>query len=109
MNHPVGANALSNPKIVLHHVGGRWGNQPFPVPARFEQDFVRLLYEADADAIDGIQEATRDLKSKVIIAPVCLAEADCRKTLHVSVNPGCTSLLEPGTAWNGKYVHLMGI
>jgi FkbM family methyltransferase len=100
---------LSNPRIVLHHVGGRWGNQPFPVPPRFERDFVRVLYEADADAIDGIREATKDLKSQVIIVPACLAEADCQKTLRVSMNPGCTSLLEPATAWNGKYVHLMGI
>jgi FkbM family methyltransferase len=100
---------LSNAKIVLHHVGGRWGNQPFPVPPRFERDFVRVLYEADGDAIDGIRAATKDLSSQVIIVPACLAEADCQKTLHVSTNPGCTSLLEPTTGWNGKYVHLMGI
>ena len=68
---------MPNSKIVLHHVGGRWGNQPFPVPPRFERDFVRVLYEADADAIDGIREATKDLKSQVIIVPACLAEADC--------------------------------
>ena len=59
-------------------------------------------------AIDGIR-SDKDSNRQAIIVPACLAGADCQKTLHVSVNPGCTSLLEPATAWNGKYVHLMGI
>jgi FkbM family methyltransferase len=89
-------------------ITGALGNQPFQCLLVLNGT-SRILYEADADAIDGIREATKDLKSQVIIVPACLAEADCQKTLHVSMNPGCTSLLEPATAWNGKYVHLMGI
>jgi hypothetical protein len=47
-------------KIVLHHVGGRWGNHPFPRLPAFAGDFVEVLYEADTDAIAAIQEAGKD-------------------------------------------------
>ena len=61
-------------KIVLHHVGGRWGNHPFPRLPAFSGDFVEVLYEADTDAIAAIQEAGKGRPSELIVIPACLAD-----------------------------------
>src|SRR3984957_19683813 len=56
----IGSRMAASSKIVLHHVGGRWGNHPFPRLPAFAGDFVEVLYEADTDAIAAIQEAGKD-------------------------------------------------
>lgn len=96
-------------KIALHHVGGRWGNHPFPIPSRFAKDFAVTLYEADADAIEGIREATKNEASDIAVIQACLAETDCDKTLRLTLNPGATSLLECGTAIDGYYEFHRGV
>jgi FkbM family methyltransferase len=100
---------MSGTPFALHHVGGRWGNRPFPILPLFEADFVNVLYEADVDAIDGIYQANRHLQSKLIVIPSCLAEEIGPQTLHVTLNAGGTSILKPGPAFNDRYKHVFGI
>ncbi|MCS6812186.1 MAG: FkbM family methyltransferase [Cyanobacteria bacterium] len=100
---------MNTSTLVIHHVGGRWGNRSFPVLPMFESDFLSVLYDADTDAIAGIHTANQALNSQQIVLPICLAEADGPKTLYISLNPGCTSLLSPGTAWDSHYINLFGI
>jgi FkbM family methyltransferase len=96
-------------KIVLHHVGGRWGNHPFPRLPAFSGDFVEVLYEADADAIAAIHQAAKNCPSELIVIPACLADSDGDGTLHVYVNPGLTSLRELNCVLNDRYQNTFGV
>jgi FkbM family methyltransferase len=97
-------------KIVLHHVGGRWGNQPFPVPSAFESEFVTVLHEADADAIPGIHAARRGDKSELLVVPSCLADTDGEATLNIYLNPGLTSLRKLNASRiDDGYMHILGV
>jgi FkbM family methyltransferase len=96
-------------KIVLHHVGGRWGNHPFPRLPAFAGDFVEVLYEADTDAIAAIQEVGKDRPSELIVIPACLADSDGEGLLHIYVNPGLTSLRELSRVLDHRYQNTFGI
>jgi FkbM family methyltransferase len=96
-------------KIVLHHVGGRWGNHPFPRLPTFAGDFVEVLYEADTDAIAAIHEAGKNRPNKLIVIPACLADSDGDGTLHVYVNPGLTSLRELSRVLDRRYQNTFGV
>jgi FkbM family methyltransferase len=99
----------ANSKIALHHVGGRWGNHPFPRLPAFAGDFVEVLYEADTDAIAAIQQAAKNRPNQLIVIPACLAESDGDGTLHVYVNPGLTSLRELNGVLDDRYQNTFGV
>jgi FkbM family methyltransferase len=99
----------ANSKIVLHHVGGRWGNHPFPRLPAFAGDFVEVLYEADTDAIAAIRQAAKNRPSELIVIPACLTDSDGDGTLHVYVNPGLTSLRELNRVLNDRYQNTFGV
>ena len=99
----------ANSKIALHHVGGRWGNHPFPRLPAFAADFVEVLYEADTDAIAAIQEAAEDRPNELIVIPACLADSDGEGLLHIYVNPGLTSLRELSRVLDQRYQNTFGI
>src|SRR5580704_15219238 len=82
----VGSRMAASSKIVLHHVGGRWGNHPFPRLPAFAGDFIEVLYEADTDAIAAIREADKDRQNELIVIPACLADCDGDGTLYVYSN-----------------------
>src|ERR1700730_16662495 len=96
-------------KIVLHHVGGRWGNHTFPRLPAFASDFVEVLYEADTDAIPAIYEARKGHLGKLIVIPACLADVDGEAVLHIYNNPGLTSLREFGSGLERRYQNQFGI
>jgi FkbM family methyltransferase len=99
----------ANSKIALHHVGGRWGNHPFPRLPAFAGDFVEVLYEADADAIAAIHEAGKNRPGELIVIPACLADSDGEGLLHIYVNPGLTSLRELSRVLDHRYQNTFGI
>jgi FkbM family methyltransferase len=99
----------ANSKIALHHVGGRWGNHPFPRLPAFAGDVVEVLYEADTDAIAAIQEAGKDRPGELIVVPACLADRDGDGLLHIYVNPGLTSLRELGRVLDQRYQNTFGV
>lgn len=96
-------------KIVLHHVGGRWGNHPFPRLPVFAGDFVEVLYEADTDAITAIHQAGKNRPSELIVIPACLADRDGDGLLHIYVNPGLTSLRELNRVLDHRYQNTFGV
>ena len=96
-------------KIALHHVGGRWGNHPFPRPPTFAGDFIEVLYEADTDAIAAIPGAGKDRPSELIVIPACLADRDGDGLLHIYVNPGLTSLSELSRVLEHCYQNTFGV
>ena len=99
----------ANSKIALHHVGGRWGNHPFPRLPAFAGDFVEVLYEADTDAIAAIHQTGKNRPSELIVIPACLADSDGDGTLHVYVNPGLTSLRELNGVLDDRYQNTFGV
>jgi FkbM family methyltransferase len=99
----------ANSKIVLHHVGGRWGNHPFPRLPAFAGDFVEVLYEADTDAIAAIHEAAKDHPSELVVIPACLADSDGEGLLHIYLNPGLTSLHELNRVLDRRYQNTFGV
>src|SRR5580700_558817 len=106
---PTGQRMTASSKIALHHVGGRWGNHPFPQLPAFAGDFVEVLYEADTDAIAAIQEAGKGRPSELIVIPACLADRDGEGLLHIYLNPGLTSLHELNRVLDGRYQNTFGI
>ena len=99
----------ANSKIALHHVGGRWGDHPFPRLPAFAGDFVEVLYEADTDAIAAIQEASKDRPNELIVIAACLADRDGEGLLHIYVNPGLTSLRELSRVLDHRYQNIFGV
>jgi len=99
----------ADPKIVLHHVGGRWGNHGFPRLPAFAGDFVEVLYEADIDAIAAIHQARQGQPGELIVVAACLADVDGEALLHIYSNPGLTSLREFGPALARRHQNQFGI
>jgi len=99
----------ANSKIALHHVGGRWGNHPFPRLPAFAGDFVEVLYEADTDAIAAIHQAGKSRPGELIVIPACLADGDGDGLLHIYVNPGLTSLRELSRILDRRYQNIFGV
>src|SRR5580693_6484520 len=106
---PIGQRMTANSKIALHHVGGRWGNHPFPRLPAFAGDFVEVLYEADTDAIAAIHEAGKSHANELIVIPACLADSDGEGLLHIYLNPGLTSLHEINRVLDRRYQNTFGI
>ena len=104
-----GVNMTADAKIVLHHVGGRWGNHGFPRLPAFAGDFIEVLYEADADAIAAIHQARKGQPGELIVVAACLADIDGEALLHIYNNPGLTSLREFGPALACRYQNKFGI
>jgi hypothetical protein len=100
---------MSGAKYAIHHVGGRWGNTPFPHLKHFTNDFVQVLYEADSDAIDTMRTAENASQPETFIISSCLAGAAGERTLNLTFNPGGTSLLEPAENVRELYRALRGI
>jgi len=96
-------------KIHVHHVGGRWGDDAFSAPAVFDTDLVRVLYEADADAVQTIEEALLDRSSECHVVNACLSDSDGEATLNLTLNPGITSILDPGDALRQRYRNFRGV
>jgi FkbM family methyltransferase len=96
-------------KIALHHVGGRWGNHPFPRLPAFASDFIEVLYEADTDAIAAIHETRKGRSGELIVISDCLADRDGEGLLHIYVNPGLTSLRELNRVLDRRYQNNFGV
>lgn len=100
---------MSGAKYALHHVGGRWGNTPFPQLKYFTNDLVQVLYEADTDAIGTMRTGENASQPETFIIASCLAGAAGERTLNLTFNPGGTSLLEPADNVRELYRAMLGI
>ncbi len=100
---------MNGSKIVLHHIGARWGNQTFPRLAAFADEFVEVLYEADGDAIPTIRQAWKQHPGELVVIQAALADVDGEAVLHVNVNPGLTSLHKLGDVLAPRYQHMFGV
>ena len=88
-----GSRMAASSKIVLHHVGGRWGDHPFPRLPAFAGDFVEVLYEADTDAIAAAVQERLDARKARDFARADAIRADLSsRGIVLEDGPG-------GTTW----------
>ena len=80
--------------LSLHHVGGRNGARGFPPVPNFEKDILNVLYDADPDCLEQIQEHNRQLQSELHVLPYCLGETCGPGTLNINYDPYTSSMLE---------------
>ena len=98
--------ASMDPRISIHHVGGRGGNRSFPELPRFERDFVNVLYDADPDCIEQVHAANLGRASELHVLPFCLAEASGKRNLNINYDPFTSSLLDFNEEYGGYYQQL---
>lgn len=79
-------------KLHIHHIGGRFGNGGFPLLDRFEKDFVRVYYDADADCLSQVKERWKDSSAVVRVLPYCIGDRERRSNFSLNYDPTSSSL-----------------
>jgi FkbM family methyltransferase len=83
-------------QLCVHHIGGRDGARAFPRLERFEQDIVTVVYDADADCVEQMREASSHGGSQSLVAlPYCIAGSSGRRTFNINYDPYTSSLYNP--------------
>lgn len=95
---------ISQKKLNIHHIGGRFGNGGFPHLARFEKDMVRAFYDADTDCLEQIGEKQKS-QAEVHIFPHCVGsnKGSNRGTFNVNYDPTSSSLYSYDPAYGSFY------
>ena len=78
---------IKNSKLVLHHVGGRAGSISFPIPENFGEDFINIIYEADASCIELIHHYWSQYKSQTKVYPYCLFQKAGKQKFFLNYDP----------------------
>lgn len=96
---------ISQKKLNIHHIGGRFGNGGFPHLARFERDMVRAFYDADTDCLEQIGENQKGSQAEVNIFPYCVGSntGDGNGTFNVNYDPTSSSLYSYDPAYGSFY------
>ena len=94
-----------NPKLCVHHIGGRAGTQAFPHPARFEQDIINVLYDADVDCVPQIKNTSGGKGSPTYVLPYCLADTCKTSQLNINYDPYTSSLFEFNPDYGSCYAY----
>ena len=95
-------------KFTIHHVGARFGNMPFSIPDHFADCIEVVLFDADKDCIDGLNERLDKAPNTRLIS-ACLSNRDGNAEFSITMNPSASSLLDPSEATNGFVQALFGI
>lgn len=56
-------------RLIHHHIGGRAGDTGFNLPAAFERDVVRVLYDADADSVADAEQRSNAAGRTTLVRP----------------------------------------
>ena len=90
-------------KLSVHHIGGRGGSRSFPILKKFEKDIINVIYDADSDCIEQIQENNEKLDSELYVLPYCLNDKCGPATININYDPYTSSLLETNNALDSFY------
>jgi FkbM family methyltransferase len=94
---------MMSDRFVVHHVGGRFGNFPFPAPEALREELELVLYDADADCVGAL--AGR----RTTVLPICLADHDGEVEFRITANPSGSSMLEPSAGPDGSFLPMLGL
>ncbi len=77
--------------ISVHHIGARSGSHPFPLYEKFESEIFYVMYDADPNCIEQIDEKFRNGNAayKVINAGI-----GRKKKLNINYDPNTSSFLK---------------
>ena len=89
--------------IIIHHVGGRNGSISFDFPKYFKDDLTIVLYEADGDALERIENHSNEHYGKHHVLPYCLDSTISNKILNINRDPYTSSLLKQNTKFKDYY------
>ena len=95
---------MVDPRLCIHHVGGRAGTQPFPALSHFAPDLVNVLYEADTSCVAQIEEHFRASSGEVHVIPSCLADGPGTRTLYLNYDAYSSSLLPINPDYDDFYI-----
>ena len=79
-------------KLIIHHIGGRFGAGAFPVIKAFAPDSVNVFYDADVDCIEQIKEMHASSKSELRVLPYCIGRGNAVQRFNINYDPTSSSL-----------------
>ena len=79
-------------RIHMHHVGGRGGGFPMPLPAKFHDGTEMYIYDADPDCKADMERAASYVDH---IINAAVGGADAEADFYVNYDPFTSSLLKP--------------
>lgn len=92
-----------NPKISVHHIGGRNGFGAFPDLPSFDADLITVLYDADPACAEQMRQVNRGRSSEVHVLPYCVGQRNEPCSLHINYDPYTSSLLESNPGYASFY------
>jgi len=90
-------------RISLHHVGGRSGGRGFPLLMKFEKDMINVIYDADSDCIEQVQEKSQNLESELHVLAYCLADSCKSTSFNLNYDPFTSSLYDFNPDYKSAY------
>jgi FkbM family methyltransferase len=93
---------VPNPKIHIHHIGGRNGSHPFPTNEHFATDYVLSIYDGDDTCMPSM--AGNDGQERRIFAQ-CFAEKEGSINFNVNYDPYTSSILNKNKEFDDAYFH----
>lgn len=96
-------NVKINHKLITHHIGGRFGNGGFPYVKAFEDDIVRVYYDADSDCLAQIKEKHKKNAAETLVLNYCVGGADETGRFNINYDPTSSSLYHYGPQYGDFY------
>lgn len=94
---------MNDKKLAVHHIGGRFGNGGLPLLKRFEKDFQRVFYDADADCIGQIKEKFNGSASEIHVLPYCVGRSEGRTRFNITYDPTSSSVFRLNPDYKSFY------
>ena len=79
-------------KISVHHVGGRNGSGDFPSVEFFAAEIVNVMYDADKDCTNQIDNVWSTSKSETFVLPYCLSDKKGLSSFNLNYDPYTSSI-----------------
>ncbi len=95
-------------RISVHHIGGRYGDNTFPVPLKFGEDISNVFYEADKDCLAQIQGLYKNRVSECQVLPYCLSDTCKATSFYINYDPFTSSIYGMNPDYSSYYSFING-
>ncbi len=91
--------------ISIHHIGGRSGTMEFEfLTQEFESCFTRVLYDADVNCIEQVQERLVGMNQTQIL-PYCISDKEGKEKFYLLADRYESSLIKPPLVAEESFVY----
>ncbi len=80
--------------ISVHHIGARSGSHPFPLYEKFESEIFYVMYDADPNCIEQIDEKFRNGNATYKVINAGVGKKKENKKLNINYDPNTSSFLK---------------